>query len=262
MPRVSVLMPHFGCEAYVAEAVASVLAQDLRDLELHVVDDASADDRWLQALAPWRADPRLVLWRSTANVGPYRLKNALLERCNGAYVAFHDADDRSARRRLSRQVEYLERGHLDIVGSWVRYINEDGTFVRFGPMVHNVNLWRRLGLRTVVKHATCLVKREVFTLLCGFDGTARVSADDDFIFRAAHVCKIRNIRALLYDVRLCSTSLTRAPATGLRSEMRRNYDAQVRQRERARSAMRNRDDLLRSLIPPASDVAFDLQRVD
>ncbi len=255
-------MPHFGNEAYLAEAVGSVLGQQLRDLELHVADDASPDERWLEALAPWRSDPRLVLWRSTVNVGPYRLKNVLIERSSGAYVAFHDSDDRSTADRLSRQIAYLERKRLDIVGSWVRYIAEDGTFVRFGPMVQHVNLWRRLGVRYVVKHATCVVKREAFDLLKGFDGTARVSGDDDFIYRAAHVCKIRNIRALLYDVRMCGTSLTRSAATGHESPFRRAYRAQVLLRDRARRDMTSRDELLRSLIPPANDVTFDLVRVD
>lgn len=262
MPLVSVLMPHFGNEPYLAEAVASVLAQDLHDLELHVVDDASPDERWLAELAQFRGDRRLVLWRSSVNVGTYRLKNALLARCAGRYVAFHDSDDRSVARRLSRQVEYLEDARLDIVGSWVRYVTERGEFVRHGPMVHNVNLWRSLGLRSLVKHASCVVRREAFGLLKGFDGTARVSADDDFIFRAAHVCKIRNLRAFLYDVRLCQSSLTRAPATGLRSPMRRAYDADTRARDRARRQLREREALLRSLVPPANDVAFELHRVD
>jgi glycosyltransferase involved in cell wall biosynthesis len=262
VPKISVLMPHFGCEAYLGEAVGSVLGQDHSDLELHVADDASPDDRWLEVLAPYRGDPRLIVWRASRNVGPYRIKNALLERCAGAHVAFHDADDRSAARRLSRQLEYLEGARLDVVGSWVRYIREGGEFVRFGPMVQHVNLWRWIGLRTVVKHATCLVRRELFAQVRGFDGTARVSADDDFIFRAAHVGKIRNLRAFLYDVRLTSTSLTRAPATGLRSEMRREYDAGVRRREAERGRLRDRAALLRSLVPPGNDVEFVLERVD
>lgn len=91
-PRVSVVMPCFNAAAYLREAVASVLNQSLRDLELVVVDDGSTDDspRILAELA--RTDARLHVVRQD-NAGPSPARNLGIEIARGEWLAFLDADD-------------------------------------------------------------------------------------------------------------------------------------------------------------------------
>ena len=226
-----------------------------------MVDDASPGDRWLEVLAPFRGDPRLILWRSSANGGPYRIKNVLLEKLDSPIIALQDADDRSHPERFARQLAYMDATGADIVGCWARYINEAGRPFWLGPVPENVTFWRRMGLRTVMRHPTAIMRRSVFELLVGFDGTTMVSADEDFIFRAAHVYNIRNVRSCLYDLRTVQTSLTRARATGLRSEMRLRYEAQYHAVERERRHTTDRARLLQLLVPPPNDRPIVLNRV-
>lgn len=261
MARVAVLIPHHGAESYVAEAVASVLRQDFRDLEVHVADDASSDDRWLAALDALRGDPRLVLWRASANVGPYRLKNLLLGLTDAPVLALQDADDRSHPQRISRQLACMDRTGADVVGCWARYITPTGRPYWIGPVPRDVNFWLRAGLTTVIRHPSAIIRRSVFDVLGGFDGSTKFGADQEFILRAHHLHRLRNVACALYDLRQTVGSLSRSPATGMRSEVRRRYRARYLAEEAQRRQTADVAVLRALLVGRANDVACTLERV-
>jgi glycosyltransferase involved in cell wall biosynthesis len=261
MPRIAVLVPHYGAEDYLSEAVASLLRQEHADLEVHVADDASANERWLEVLAPHRRDPRLMLWRSSANVGPYRLKNALLTRTDAPVIAMQDADDRSHPQRLARQLACMERTGADLVGCWARYINPAGRVYSIGPVPPDINFWLRLGLPTTIRHPTAIMRRSIFEILRGFDGSTKFGADQEFILRAQYLHKLRNLASPLYDLRQTTGSLSRSVATGMRSEARRKYRARYHAEELLRRQTSDRMRLLELLVPPPNDLEFTLERV-
>ncbi|HRP94675.1 MAG TPA: glycosyltransferase [Rhodocyclaceae bacterium] len=87
--RISVIMPCFNAETFVAEAVDSVLGQTYPNIELIVVDDGSTDGS-REILAAY-GDRITVIPQS--NSGPYHARNLGLRHASGAYVAFLDADD-------------------------------------------------------------------------------------------------------------------------------------------------------------------------
>ncbi len=103
-PLVTVLMPVFNAEATLRFAVASILGQSWRNLELLAVDDASTDGSWaiLQEMAA--QDPRLRPLRLTRNCGPYVAKTLALEVARGAWITGQDADDWSHPQRIERQM--------------------------------------------------------------------------------------------------------------------------------------------------------------
>ena len=90
--KVSVIMPVYNAEKYVAEAIESVLSQSLKELELICVDDGSTDGS-LAILRGYEArDPRVrVFTQENLHAGPAR--NRGLEAAQGEYVHFLDADD-------------------------------------------------------------------------------------------------------------------------------------------------------------------------
>ncbi len=92
-PAVSVLMPAYRAEAYVDEAVRSVLAQTFDDWEIVAVDDASPD-RSGEILAGWAArDPRIRFFRNDQNLGMTGNWNRCLAEARGELVLKLDADD-------------------------------------------------------------------------------------------------------------------------------------------------------------------------
>ncbi len=101
-PLVSIVMSNYRGAAYVGAAMASVLAQSHRALELIVADDAS-DDGSLDILnAAARADDRLVVLALDRNRGAGGARNAALDVARGDWIALIDSDDLVHPRRIER----------------------------------------------------------------------------------------------------------------------------------------------------------------
>ncbi len=257
----TVVMPHYRCEAYLAAAVRSVLEQSYRDLELCVVDDGSPSDAWLEALRPFRADARLRAYRTGRNVGPYRICNRVLGETDSALVTFHDADDVSSVTRLEVQALALGRRRLDIVGTGFSTIDESGKVLERRPMHRRPLFWGVLGTDFVVHPATVLCRRAVFDVLGGFDGTARFEADTDFLIRAQFAFRIGNVRSCLYSYRERTDSISRAPETGIGSPPREAYRRKMFDRREALRAISDPAALRSALRAPPNDVAFTLEEL-
>jgi glycosyltransferase involved in cell wall biosynthesis len=126
---VSVVIPAYNCEAWVAEAIDSALAQDHAAVEIIVVNDGSRDGT-LGVLQGYGDRIRVI---DQSNAGPPAARNAGLAAARGEFVAFLDADDVWWPQKLSDQVAFLE-AHPEvgtIVSSWqVWEPGADGRFVR------------------------------------------------------------------------------------------------------------------------------------
>lgn len=156
-PLVSVVMPVFNEEERVAAAVRSMLSQSLTDLEVLVVDDGSTD------ATPARLaeihDSRLHVVRLDANVGRAAAKNHALDRAQGRYVAFMDADDESDPDRLEVQVAFLEdHPDVDILGSALRTMGGAHSEV-WRPRTDHPHIQAELLLSCSVYGATAMVRR-------------------------------------------------------------------------------------------------------
>src|SRR6478672_8128862 len=120
-------MPVRDGEAYLEEAVASVLGQTLEDLELIVVDDGSTDSSGeiLERLAA--ADPRVHILTGSTRSGISAALNRGWREARGGYIARLDADDVALPGRLERQVRFLdEHPAVAVVGSAAILIDPDG----------------------------------------------------------------------------------------------------------------------------------------
>lgn len=108
MPKVSVVVPLYNKGPWVEECLRSVLAQDLKDLEVIVVDDASTDDGPQRVRALAQGDARLRLLELPVNVGPGLAAQAGMDAAQGTYILRADADDVQLPGRVTAQVEYLD----------------------------------------------------------------------------------------------------------------------------------------------------------
>lgn len=124
-PSVSVIMPVFNSERYLAAALDSVLRQSLSDLEVLVVDDASTDRSW--GVLRSYDDARIRRWRFESNAGPAAARNHALDQARGRYIAFLDSDDIANPDWLRHGVTFLEtHPGYDIVGGRTETIDERG----------------------------------------------------------------------------------------------------------------------------------------
>jgi len=119
MARVSVILPCYNAAATLDEALQSLAAQTLTDLEIVALDDGSTDNTpdilsaWAQRL------PRLRVIRQEHG-GVIAAANTALAHASAPYIARMDADDRSRPERMAKQAAYLEANpSVGVVGSLV-----------------------------------------------------------------------------------------------------------------------------------------------
>jgi glycosyltransferase involved in cell wall biosynthesis len=172
-PLVSVVMPAFDEEAFIAEALDSVLAQTYAPVEVIVSDDGSTD-RTAEIADGYGA--RVVRQDRS---GPAAARNAGLAVARGEYWAILDADDVMPADRIERQVEQLER-HPEV--GMVFGLTE--AFVTPGQSrpAHWSPAWDD---GPFPWHTTAMLARRVLLELVGpFDASRRFAEDMDWIARA------------------------------------------------------------------------------
>ena len=127
VPKASIIIPVYNGAAFIGRAVASILKQTERDLELIVVDDGSTDGT--RDVVAGVSDPRLTLI-AQANAGPSAARNVGLAASTGPWVGFLDADDWWLPEKLAA---HLRRGEeqpeLGLIHSSVIVFDEEEKFV-------------------------------------------------------------------------------------------------------------------------------------
>ena len=112
MPKVSVILTSFNHEAFLQEAIDSVLNQSFTDFELIIWDDASSDNSW--DLINQYSDPRIKAFRNDVQKrGIWGINKAVSEVATGEYIAIHHSDDVWELNKLEMQVAFLN-AHTDI----------------------------------------------------------------------------------------------------------------------------------------------------
>ena len=126
---VSVVLPVFNGELFLAQAIESVLAQTHGPIELIAIDDGSADG----SAAILAGHGSRVTTVRQANAGVSAARNAGIERAKGEFVAFLDQDDWWLPGKLARQVAlFQEHERLGLVHTAVSY-HDEAMGKRVGP---------------------------------------------------------------------------------------------------------------------------------
>jgi len=109
MPLVSVIMPSYNHERFIAEAVDSVLEQTVEDFELIIIDDGSSDNS-KEVIESYRArDTRIRVLFNDNNQGISRTMNRGLKEAAGEFMAFISSDDIWYAGKLETQLAILRK---------------------------------------------------------------------------------------------------------------------------------------------------------
>jgi glycosyltransferase involved in cell wall biosynthesis len=124
-PKISVIFPVGNREAFLAEALESILAQSFTDWELIVVLDGVAEP--VQAIAEGYRDERIRIVHLPVNLGVSNARNAAMLTAQAPYLALMDSDDVALPQRLAIQYEWMQ-AHTDVTvcGSNSVKLLEDG----------------------------------------------------------------------------------------------------------------------------------------
>lgn len=195
-PLVSVVMPVYNVEAYVAEAIGSVLAQTFTDFELVVVDDGGTDGS--MEIVRGFDDPRLRIV-SQVNRGLAGARNSGILCARGQYVAFLDSDDRWLPEKLALHVIHLDNNpDVGVSFSPSRFIDCDGRPMRLAqtPKLDGITAQDIFCRNPVGNGSAPVIRREALDTVafphpidrgrtCYFDETLRQSEDIEMWLRLA-----------------------------------------------------------------------------
>ncbi|MCE3006813.1 MAG: glycosyltransferase family 2 protein [Bacteroidetes bacterium] len=219
MPKVSIIVPAYNAEAFLAETLDSIQAQSLADFEVLVVDDGSTDQT-KDIAQSFLKDTRFQYFYKE-NTGVSATRNYGLERCRGTYVCFFDADDLMLPDFLQACVATLE-ADSGKDGVYVAYeafesgSNQPLSLVRYQPPGNEVVDLLTFNGQAGHPPSSVVVKTLAAQSVGGFDPALSTSADKDFWIRFAHS----------YRFAYCDRTLVRYRVHA--NQMHRNIDAMAK----------------------------------
>ena len=203
-PRVSVIMAVYNGERYLREAVDSILAQSLPDLELIVVNDGSSD-KTPEILASY-TDPRVRVLHNEGNIGRAAARSKAIRAARAEYVAVQDADDVALPMRLEKQISFLEKSRsVALVGSHAITIDEQGNQQGLmAPPAGDRDIKWALLFHNSFVHSSVVFRRSVLELTGLYtDDICRALVEDyELVSRVNRVAESANIPEPLEKYRL------------------------------------------------------------
>jgi glycosyltransferase involved in cell wall biosynthesis len=180
-PMISVIMPAYNSEDFIAAAIDSILSQTFTDFELIISDDGSRDGT-LEIARSYAARDKRIRVLSGENVGAAENGNRCLRAATRPWVARMDADDISFPDRLERLADaVLEHPEVVLWGGRAVTIDRRGRQMRRihrGPVsAEEYEEFRAQGKVIYVISPTCLFRRDLALELGGYD-PAMDGADD------------------------------------------------------------------------------------
>lgn len=216
MPQVSIVVPVYNAERYIAATLDSIAAQTFADFDVHVVDDCSTD-RSAEIVKEYCArDARFNYHRTPQNFGgPAGPRNLGVERSDAPFIAFCDADDLWTPFKLELQLDVVQQTDADVVTAVVRDFTDGETPAPFARPEGAIPLSRishgRLMLKNWLALSSVLVRRSVL-LAAGTFNTARshvaVEDFDMWIRITAQGGRVVRIGVPLVHYRKLTTSLS------------------------------------------------------
>lgn len=126
-PLVSIIMPSYNAERYIAESIESVIAQTYPNWELIITDDRSSDKTVEIALSYSQKEPRIDFKVAENHTGIAGTRNQCIARAKGRYIAFLDNDDLWMPEKLEKQVKFMQEHNYGFSYSEYELMKEDGT---------------------------------------------------------------------------------------------------------------------------------------
>ena len=122
---VSVIMPAYNCEEFIADSIQSIQNQTYENWELLIADDCSTDHTREKVKEFEKKDSRVRLIQLEKNEGAAVARNAAIKIAQGDYLAFLDSDDLWKKEKLELQLAFMEKNHYLFTCTSFEKINEE-----------------------------------------------------------------------------------------------------------------------------------------
>ena len=208
-PTVSVVMSVFNGEAFLSEAIDSVLNQSFRDFEFVIVDDGSTDAT-ADILSKYvLRDGRIRVLRN-GKKGRAASLNLAISLANGKYVANIDADDLAMPGRLEEQVAFMERNpEVGVLGGAFELITDSGAAIDIIRHPLEDSQLRSAILRyNPICHSSVILRKDIVLALGGYRSIFVPSEDYDLWLRMSERSRLANLHNVLVRYRIHRNQLS------------------------------------------------------
>lgn len=208
MPSISVILPVFNGEAYLRQAIDSILNQSFADFELIIVDDGSTDHS--QEIIQSYGDKRIHAIRNPINLGLVGALNVGIAQSRGKYIARQDQDDISDQNRLNLLFEKMEDSQIDICGTrWATIDSNENILSAAQIPLSEDTIFSCLATTVPFAHGSVMMRR-------GFLSEHHLQYDEEFLaedfslwIRFAQAgARFANLDQILYLYRVHPQSLS------------------------------------------------------
>lgn len=197
-PKVSVVMPVFNKEKFVADAAKSILNQLFTDFEFIIIDDCSTDDTFkiLNSIN----DQRIKLLKLNENKGNYYARNMGMKQAKGKYICVMDSDDIALPNRIQIQYDFMEKNRqIGICGSYVKVIDSD-EIITAPTDYDEIKVWSLSNI--MFRHPTVFIRADFLNKYnLRYNDSFRYAADYDFLVKATNFFPVTNIDKVLLEYR-------------------------------------------------------------
>lgn len=203
---VSVIIPVYNAQEYVAEALESVFNQTYKNIEIIVVNDGSSDNS-LSVLQQY--EERITLL-DIKNRGVSYARNYAVKHSAGQWLAFLDADDEWLPAKLSSQLESIGECSWSYCNAFYFGRNLLGKEKRSDLTTqYEGDVFDKLILENFITTSTVLIEKQLFVELCGFDSTMKSLEDWKLWLLVAKQHKLAYVNTPLAKYRVHSGSTSR-----------------------------------------------------
>ena len=254
-PLLSVLMPVFNSERFVAEAIESILNQSFKDFEFLILDDASTD-KSIEIVKDFeKKDPRIKVFQNEKNLGVVESRNKLINLSKGKYIAWLDSDDIALENRFEEEIRFLEEHpEIGMVGADAIIIDENGR--KTGEWLFETEpqkLKIALFFHSPFLSSSVMIRRSCLPIEL-YDPKFPVAEDFDLYSKISEHFDVANISEFLVKYRINSKGLSKS-----NTEKMEHLSVQVIKEHAERLGIKLEENVIKDLrkAKKASKIVFE-----
>lgn len=160
-PLVSIIMPCYNAERYIAQSIESVLAQTYYNWELLITDDGSTDQSVRIVTKYCMDDDRIKLLVPDTHNGIAKTRNLSISRAKGRFIAFLDSDDLWTENKLDTQVKFMTDNNIGFCYSDYELIDDNGR--KRNKIIKNAGImgYKDYAKNTIIGCSTVMLDRDI-----------------------------------------------------------------------------------------------------
>ncbi|MDF1507839.1 glycosyltransferase [Robertmurraya sp. DFI.2.37] len=198
LPIISIVMPVFNREKYIAETIESILNQTYTDFELIIVNDGSTDKT--REIIESFNDPRIILIEHGETKGVAAARNTGYSVSRGNFIAISDSDDINLPQRLEKQLTFLyTHEDIDVVSCWVKEFDEHNNSTELTMDINSHSIRSQMIFNPGVPAFMMFRKEKIGSLNCLYhDETYKAAVDYQWYASLPNSIKISCVPEVLY----------------------------------------------------------------